>query len=101
MLATRDLIAIRAQLNVESILFVKVDDNGVELGNQIAHLNFMTGYRESKSFGYLLRISQLFTIPRVRRATLASLIVMVGQLGFQSCGSRVKVTDLGTGSAVA
>ena len=80
MLAARDLIAIRAQLNVESILFVKVDDNGVELGNQIAHLNFMTDYRESKSFGYLLRISQLFTIPRVRRATLASLIAMIAQL---------------------
>ena len=99
-MAARDMIAIRAQLNVESILFVKVDDNGVELGNQIAHLNFMTGYRESKSFDYLLRITQLFTIPRVRRATLASLIIMIAQLGFHSCDLQINVTDLEKDSEV-
>lgn len=32
---------------------------------------------------YVKRLVQLFTIPRVRRATLASFVVMIGQ---QMCG---------------
>ena len=96
-LAARDLILIRAQLNVETVLFMKVDDNGIELGNQIAHLNFMTGLREPESFDYLLRIWQLFTIPRARRATLASFIAMSAQLRFLSSGFRENVTDPAAG----
>ena len=34
---------------------------------------------------YLTRIKQLFTIPRVRRATLAAFVVMIAQ---QMCGSK-------------
>lgn len=32
-----------------------------------------------KPASYLVRVKELFTIPRVRRATLASFIVMLGQ----------------------
>lgn len=35
---------------------------------------------------YIKRLVQLFTIPRVRRATLASFVVMIGQ---QMCGSFI------------
>lgn len=34
---------------------------------------------------YVSRLLQLFTIPRVRRATLATFVVMIAQ---QMCGSR-------------
>jgi len=34
---------------------------------------------------YLIRFTELFTIPRNRRAALASFIVMIGQ---QMCGSK-------------
>ena len=34
---------------------------------------------------YLTRFFQLFTIPRVRRATLAAFVVMIAQ---QMCGSK-------------
>ena len=35
---------------------------------------------------YLARFFQLFTIPRVRRATLAAFVVMIAQ---QMCGSKL------------
>jgi len=39
----------------------------------------------SKQSNYVTRFIQLFTIPRVRRATLASFTVMIAQ---QMCGSK-------------
>jgi len=39
-----------------------------------------------KPASYLVRVKELFTIPRVRRATLASFIVMLGQ---QMCGINI------------
>lgn len=58
--AARDLYYIFAQLRMEASL---VD----------------------KKTNYVTRFVQLFTIPRVRRATLASFVVMIAQ---QMCGSE-------------
>lgn len=75
-LAARDLVHIRAQLNVETLLFTRNDSDVIELGNQIPHLDQMTYSREISLAGYGRRLIQLFTIPRVRRSTLAAFIVM-------------------------
>jgi hypothetical protein len=58
--AARDLYYIYAQLQMEASLV-------------------------SKQTNYVTRFIQLFTIPRVRRATLASFTVMIAQ---QMCGSK-------------
>ena len=78
-LAARDLILIRAQLHVETLLFKRGPDNAIELGNKVPRLDPATYRREISLIGYGRRITQLFTIPRVQRATLASFIVMVAQ----------------------
>lgn len=36
--------------------------------------------------GYFTRLAELFTVPRLRRATLASFVVMIGQ---QACGINI------------
>lgn len=64
--AARDLYYIHAQLNLEELL---IERTGVAKTN-----NFFT------------RFWELFTIPRVRRATQASGIVMIAQ---QMCGSKL------------
>ena len=79
LLAARDLVRIRAQLNVETILFTRRADEGIELGNEIPHLDQKAYRREISLVGYGRRIIQLFTIPRVRRSTFASFIVMSSQ----------------------
>lgn len=76
LLAARDLIHIRAQLNVETILFMRRDDEEVDLGNKIPQIDPVAYRREISLIGYGRRIVQLFTIPRVRRSTLATFIVM-------------------------
>lgn len=58
--AARDLYYIYAQLRMEAALV-------------------------NKQSNYITRFIQLFTIPRVRRATLASFTVMIAQ---QMCGSK-------------
>lgn len=63
--AARDLYFIHAQLIQEELL---VDEMGV-----------------AKTDNFFTRFFELFTIPRVRRATQASGIVMIGQ---QMCGSK-------------
>lgn len=63
--AARDLYAIQAQLDYEDVLLEKA---GL-----------------SKSSNYITRFFELFTIPRLRRATQASGIVMIAQ---QMCGSK-------------
>lgn len=78
-LAARDLIFIRAQLDVETLLFMRRVDDVVELGNEVPHLDDKAYRREISLLGYGRRIVQLFTIPRVRRSTLASFIVMSAQ----------------------
>ena len=78
-LAARDLILIRAQLNVEIVLFMPETDDTIDLGNKLPHLTREEYQKEINLMGYGRRIIQLFTIPRVRRATLASFIVMSAQ----------------------
>ncbi|KAL8783577.1 MAG: hypothetical protein Q9195_009349, partial [Heterodermia aff. obscurata] len=78
-LAARDLILIRAQLNVETVLFMRGTDDAIDLGNDLPHLTRDKYQKEINLMGYGRRIIQLFTIPRVRRATLASFIVMSAQ----------------------
>ena len=63
--AARDLYYIHAQLNLEELL---IEETGVAKTN-----NFFT------------RFTELFTIPRIRRATLASFVVMIAQ---QMCGIK-------------
>lgn len=78
-LAARDLILIRAQLNVETVLFMRGTDDPIDLGNKLPHLTREAYQKEINLIGYGRRIIQLFSIPRVRRATLASFIVMSAQ----------------------
>lgn len=76
LLAARDLINIRSQLLVETVLFMPTG-NSFDLGNEIPRLDAKR-YREQISVrGYGRRIKQLFTIPRVRRSTVAVSIVMM------------------------
>lgn len=46
---------------------------------------------------YVTRFIELFTIPRVRRATLASFTVMIAQ---QMCGSKYFITMISADSRV-
>ena len=65
--AARDLYYIYAQIQVENLLV--------------------------KKSNYVTRFIQLFTIPRVRRATLASFTVMIAQ---QMCGINSKLSFIST-----
>ena len=76
LLAARDLYLIRAQLNVETILFMRTEKDVINLGNEVPHLDPRIYQREISWWGYGRRIIQLFTIPRVRRSTLAAFVVM-------------------------
>ena len=86
LLAARDLILVRAQLNIETILFMPSEGNNVDLGNEIRHLNLRAYQRQISIWGYGRRIVQLFTIPRVRRSTVAAFVVMSAQ---QLCGINI------------
>ena len=79
LLAARDLVLIWAQLQVETTLFKRTNDDVVAVENQIPYLDPRVYKREIGLVGYARRITQLFTIPRVRRATVASFIVMTAQ----------------------
>ena len=67
--AARDLYYIHAQLNLEELL---IEESGV-----------------AKTDNFFTRFFELFTIPRLRRATQASGIVMIAQ---QMCGSKYCLT---------
>lgn len=79
LLASRDLVIIWAQLQVETTLFMRTKDDVIDLENRIPYLDQRAYLREIGPLGYARRITQLFTIPRVRRATLASFLVMTAQ----------------------
>lgn len=79
LLAARDLILIRAQLNVETVLFTPKANDDIDIGNVMPHVDQEAYKREISLTGYGRRIMQLFTIPRVRRSTFASFIVMTSQ----------------------
>ncbi|KAL8679448.1 MAG: hypothetical protein Q9186_004278 [Xanthomendoza sp. 1 TL-2023] len=79
LLAARDLVFIWTQLRVETILFMRTNKDIIDLENRIPHLDPQVYRREIGLLGYGRRISQLFTIPRARRATIASLLVMTAQ----------------------
>lgn len=79
LLAARDLVIIWAQLQVETTLFKRTDEDVIDLENRIPYLDSRVYLREIGLSGYARRMSQLFIIPRVRRATLASFIVMTAQ----------------------
>lgn len=52
--------------------------------SQLKKENFLRRHRDKTYNNYMIRLVQLFTVPRIRRATLASVTVMVAQ---QLCGS--------------
>lgn len=79
LLAARDLIFIWAQLQVETTLFMRTEQDVIDLPNQIPYLDQKVYRREISPLGYARRITQLFTIPRARRATLAASLVMLAQ----------------------
>ncbi|KAL8726868.1 MAG: hypothetical protein Q9166_006420 [cf. Caloplaca sp. 2 TL-2023] len=79
LLAARDLVFIWTQLQVETILFMRTNKDIIELENPIPYLDPDVYRRQIGLLGYAKRISQLFTIPRARRATLASFLVMTAQ----------------------
>lgn len=79
LLAARDLIFIWAQLQVETTLFMRTPKDVINLPNQIPYLDRKIYKREISPLGYARRITQLFTIPRARRATLAASLVMLAQ----------------------
>ena len=72
--AARDLYYIHAQVRLEEMM---LGDGDITVNN---------GEEQYSSSGrYSTRFIQLFTIARVRRATLAAFVVMIAQ---QMCGSR-------------
>lgn len=75
--AARDLYYIHSQVRLEEIMLGDGDIRGIRVseGEKIT-------IRRGR---YLTRFTQLFTIPRVRRATLAAFVVMIAQ---QMCGSK-------------
>lgn len=79
LLAARDLVFISAQLQVETTLFMPTTNNAADLEHQIPSLDQQVYLRQIGFLGYARRIRQLFTIPRARRATLASFLVMAAQ----------------------
>ena len=79
LLAARDLVFIWAQLQVETTLFMRTDRDIRDLEHHIPHLEDDIYFKQIKPKGYARRITQLVTIARVRRATLASFIVMSAQ----------------------
>ena len=78
LLAARDLVLIWAQFQVETTLFRRTNEDVID-ENRIPYLDPRVYKRETGLVGYARRITQLFTIPRVRRATLASFLVMTAQ----------------------
>ncbi|KAL8992253.1 MAG: hypothetical protein Q9169_007247 [Polycauliona sp. 2 TL-2023] len=79
LLAARDLVFIFAQLQVETTLFMRTDQDIVQIEHQIPYLAPHVYRRQIGLYGYARRITQLFIIPRARRATLASFLVMMAQ----------------------
>ncbi|KAL8691783.1 MAG: hypothetical protein Q9224_004096 [Gallowayella concinna] len=79
LLAARDLVFIWTQLRVETILFMRTNKDIIDLEHRIPYLDPQVYRREIGLLGYGRRISQLFTIPRARRATIASFLVMTAQ----------------------
>ena len=72
--AARDLYYIHAQVRLEEMM---LGDGDITVNN---------GEEQHSSSGrYSTRFIQLFTIARVRRATLAASVVMIAQ---QMCGSK-------------
>ena len=78
LLAARDLVFIWAQLQVETTLFKRTNEEVIDK-NRIPYLNPNVYKREIGFVAYARRITHLFTIARVRRATLASFLVMTSQ----------------------
>ncbi|KAL8712505.1 MAG: hypothetical protein Q9220_003353 [cf. Caloplaca sp. 1 TL-2023] len=79
LLAARDLVFIWSQLQVETILFMRIKSDVINLENRIPYLEPRLYRRQIGFFGYGRRITQLFTVPRARRATVASFLVMCAQ----------------------
>lgn len=79
LLAAKDLVFIWAQLQVETPLFMRTTENVIDVENPIPYLEDRVYVRETGLLEYARRVSQLFTIPRARRATLASFLVMIAQ----------------------
>lgn len=76
--AARDLYYIHAQVRLEEIMLGDGDIQKMYVENGKEHL--------SNRGRYLARFIQLFTIARVRRATLAAFVVMLAQ---QMCGINI------------
>lgn len=79
LLAARDFVLIFAQLQVEATLFMRTNQDIIQIENRIPHVDPQM-YRQLTGLScYARRITQLFVIPRARRATLASFLVMTAQ----------------------
>ena len=76
--AARDLYYIHAQVRLEEIMLGDGDIQTVRVSESEKHY--------ANRARYFTRFKQLFTIARVRRATLATFVVMIAQ---QMCGSRL------------
>lgn len=72
--AARDLYYIHAQVRLEEMM---LGDGDITISDGEEHL--------TSSGRYSSRFMQLFTIARIRRATLAAFVVMIAQ---QMCGSK-------------
>ncbi|CAO1598709.1 hypothetical protein XANCAGTX0491_002469 [Xanthoria calcicola] len=79
LLAARDLVFIFAQLQVETTLFMRTNQDIIQIENRIPYLDPQVYRQQTGLTGYARRITQLFVIPRARRATLASFLVMTAQ----------------------
>lgn len=98
LLAARDFVLIVAQLQVETTLFMRTNQDIIQMENRIPHLDPQVYRQQTGLSGYARRITQLFVIPRARRATLASFLVMTAQQmsGINVCWhsvSGVKLRD--------
>lgn len=58
---------------------MRTTENIIDIENPIPYLEERVYVRKTGLLEYARRVSQLFTIPRARRATLASFLVMVAQ----------------------
>ncbi|KAL9635848.1 MAG: hypothetical protein Q9164_003211, partial [Protoblastenia rupestris] len=74
--AARDLYYIHAQVRLEEVMLGDGDIQTVRVSESEKHV--------ANRARYFTRFTQLFTIARIRRATLATFVVMIAQ---QMCGS--------------
>lgn len=68
--------------------FVRLRNSEIQAARDMyyVHCQLVEEFKILKGSNYVSRFTELFTIPRIRRATLASWVVMIGQ---QMCGINI------------